>query len=327
MKTPAAGSPRLATGAFLATYSLLPFGLCLPLFRMKVTVFGMVMNDEALSTFGTIDKLHRENHLFPAALILFFSVLVPVLKLSLLMLHKSQACGPRFPLLADLLRTSARWATVDAFVAILLTVVFAGIPAIDLSLKAGFFAFLSYCFLAVLAAQLLPQEVEPQKFSIIGDLYAMSAFFVGPIHRAFGHIMLVASGLSLFYGFRFTCLEVNVPMLGIDRQVVPFNFAAHGNVAFVISILAGVVPVLEIAARFVGHSCASHLADWAMADVLGVANMVAFLILNTLPMTTATLHTGTWWLLAHTVFAHISRRLMPVSNSKVQEVFQPMKIV
>lgn len=292
---------------FGVAYALLPFGLLLPLFRMKVTVFGMTMTDEALSTFGTIHKLWSENHMLPAMLIVFFSVLVPLVKLAMVLVQSRKSTGESVDhWLVDLLRSTARWATVDAFVAVILSTIFAQTSAVDLELKAGFYAFLAYCLIAVMASQALPAE---------SGLPTHTAADASSTRRRIGLALLMLSAIALTAGLKLPCMDVEVSMLSLSHQVAVVEMQRSAVVSL-LQILVAVVPFAEVALSLAGHPLSEALSDWAMGDVLAAALIVSALLLKTLPGTSASFLLGFWCLILHAGLAGLARRcLRPAADS------------
>jgi len=106
--------------------------------------------DKTRSIIGTAQELYSSNHVLVAALILLFSVVVPVIKGLL-------AAGTLMPVSAKLKdhfmmagNALSKWSMADVFV-----VGIFGLVAFDASLGTGFYYFLIYCVLSILATQLI----------------------------------------------------------------------------------------------------------------------------------------------------------------------------
>lgn len=286
---------------FGLAYTLLPFGLLLPLFQMKVTVFGVTMSDEALSTIGTIRKLWSEEHMLPATLIAFFSICVPLVKLVMVVAQGRSSTGAVDHWLVNVLRSTARWATVDAFVAVIMSTIFAHAAAVDITLKAGFYAFLAYCLVAVLASQALPCEQGL-------PTHVASSAPSSPRRRV-GLALLASSALTLAAGLYLPSLAVEVPMIQLSHEVAVSKMPRSAVVAL-LQLLVAAVPLAEAALAAADHRLAENFADWAMADVLAAALVVSALLLKTLPGTSAAFLPGFWCLAAHAGLAGLARRAL-----------------
>ncbi|BCN94006.1 paraquat-inducible membrane protein PqiA family [Thiomicrorhabdus immobilis] len=141
----------------------------------QINVTGtVVIQDTAKSILGTAQGLWQDGNLLVAFLIVFFSLVVPVVKLALLgssYLFKTSK-------LAQILRNSSgllsKWSMADVFVMALI-ISFLAIKAssgesallqTEIGLQSGFYYFLGYCLLSIFASQLLAvksmQSVEQQ---------------------------------------------------------------------------------------------------------------------------------------------------------------------
>lgn len=128
----------------------------------QVQVSGtVVVNDTAKSILQTSQDLWTDGYQLVAFLIVFFSIFVPVLKLALL-----GASWFIKPLKSTLAKSSAllsKWSMADVFVMALL-ISFLAIKAssgnstlvtTEITLESGFYYFLGYCLVSILASQLL----------------------------------------------------------------------------------------------------------------------------------------------------------------------------
>lgn len=128
----------------------------------QVQVSGtVVVTDTAKSILGTAEDLWNYNNQLVAFLIIFFSVFVPVLKLLLL------GASLMFKSVAEVLAKSSgalsKWSMADVFVMALI-ISFLAIKASSgnsslvtttIELETGFYYFLGYCLVSILASQLL----------------------------------------------------------------------------------------------------------------------------------------------------------------------------
>ena len=128
----------------------------------QVQVSGTVLvSDTAKSIWQTSQDLWNDNNQLVAFLIIFFSVFVPLLKLALL---AASCMNKRFSeKLAISSAFLSKWSMADVFV-IALVISFLAIKASSgnsslvtttISLESGFYYFLGYCLVSILASQLL----------------------------------------------------------------------------------------------------------------------------------------------------------------------------
>lgn len=130
----------------------------------NVTVSGtVVIQDTAKSILGTAEILWTDGNQIVAALIVFFSVIVPALKLTLVSLaygFKSFSWGQKAGQVSGMI---SKWSMADVFVMALI-VSFMAIKASSgtsalvettINFEVGFYYFLGYCLLSILASQLM----------------------------------------------------------------------------------------------------------------------------------------------------------------------------
>ena len=118
------------------------------------------------SIWGTVNELATTGNLPVAFLIVFFSVIIPLLKLCLqataLVLPKSQWRAPLWWLNARL----SKWSMADVFVMAMLVAYMAGSASgqmgdmltMSSELEAGFYYFLAYCVFSIAAGSLMVES-------------------------------------------------------------------------------------------------------------------------------------------------------------------------
>ena len=178
---------RWSLALTVLSFFLLVPGLMYPMLSLKmdgrletsVGQMGMSILEKNASILATVQELYQNNLFLVAFLIFFFSVCVPVMKGVLLILALSP--GSRVPQARTLgfIRAISKWSMADVFVvAIFLTYLSSrGKPAhsshslkmfgysLDLDvilvtqsqLGSGFYFFLSYCMISLLALQLVKE--------------------------------------------------------------------------------------------------------------------------------------------------------------------------
>ena len=157
-------SPRniLASALILVSLGCLIPGLWQPIFSIEVganlpLVGTILLYESKQSILQTIETLHKNNNSLVAFLILFFSVLVPLIKavslLALLFIKKLQHLNGLHRFVAII----SKWSMADVFVVGVLLAFLAtrSNDAIEAQLHTGFYWFLAYCILSIGAAQIM----------------------------------------------------------------------------------------------------------------------------------------------------------------------------
>lgn len=130
----------------------------------NVTVEGrVIIQDSAKSILGASETLWSEGNRLVAALILFFSVIVPALKALLLLLSYGFQRFSAGKVAAKISGALSKWSMADVFVMALI-VSFLAIKAsagssalveTSITFESGFYYFLGYCLLSIAASQLM----------------------------------------------------------------------------------------------------------------------------------------------------------------------------
>lgn len=140
--------------------------MTLEIFNQIQVSGSVVIQDTAKSILGTAQGLWQDGNLLVAFLIVFFSVVIPTLKLGLLGFSCSMqrfAWSGRYAKWSGLL---SKWSMADVFVMALI-ISFLAIKAsanaspllqTNIQLENGFYYFLGYCLLSILSSQLLVNE-------------------------------------------------------------------------------------------------------------------------------------------------------------------------
>ena len=156
---------RIALGLIIASLILLYFGLFLPVFTLKIGITLPLLGDTSLyeqtqSVVESIRFLYENDNAFVGFLILFFSILIPIMKavLLLIVLVKKEL-SKRF-LVFKFVSKISKWSMADVFVvgvfiAYLSTKSNENIIA---ELETGFYFFLSYCIVSLVAVQTMSVE-------------------------------------------------------------------------------------------------------------------------------------------------------------------------
>ncbi len=126
----------------------------------------VVVHDSANSILGTSEELWNDGNLLVAFLILFFSVFVPALKLFFLAVSTSLKESKTGLFLAKASSAMSKWSMADVFVMALIISFLAIQASADhslllsttITLETGFYYFLGYCLLSILASQLIAKK-------------------------------------------------------------------------------------------------------------------------------------------------------------------------
>jgi uncharacterized paraquat-inducible protein A len=145
----------------LLSFVFLIPGLSWPLItiRASFTFMGNTMEvfNQTRSILQSIKDLHESNNDFVAALILLFSVVVPFVKgamLGAVALIKNPVRRYR---LFTFVRSISKWAMADVFAMGVYVAFLAGkaADAFDAEVRSGFYYFVAYCLISLLALQFM----------------------------------------------------------------------------------------------------------------------------------------------------------------------------
>ena len=156
---------KLAILLSLVSLALLWPGLVQPVLTIRATMemFGQerVLSNETRSVIGAVKSLHQSGNNFVAGLILLFSVLVPLIKASLLVPLVTMRASTRRDSLYRFVQSISKWSMADVFAVGMLIALLAAKGTANLSAIAGigFYCFASYCLVSNAAFQVL--RVEP----------------------------------------------------------------------------------------------------------------------------------------------------------------------
>ena len=122
------------------------------------------------SILGTVDQLASTGNLLVAFLIVFFSLVIPVFKLLLLLVTLAVSGTVAQGFLLKVNSMLSKWSMADVFVMALLVAFMAGsasgqsgeMLAMEARLEVGFYYFLAYCLFSIAAGSLL---LAPQRLS------------------------------------------------------------------------------------------------------------------------------------------------------------------
>ena len=122
------------------------------------------------SILGTVDELARTGNLLVAFMVVFFSLVIPVFKLLLLLISLLISSEPAQRFLLRVNSMLSKWSMADVFVMALLVAYMAGSASgqvgelliMNARLEPGFFYFLAYCLFSIVAGSmvLLPARMN-----------------------------------------------------------------------------------------------------------------------------------------------------------------------
>lgn len=145
---------------FISLGMLIP-GLYLDLITLDIS-FNAILGrfevyNETRSILGTINDLFNNDNAFVGFLILFFSVIVPVLKALALLAVAFFPALPQRKNLHTAVGLISKWSMADVFV-VGVFIAFLSLQSnenVNAELHQGFYWFLGYCLLSILASQLI----------------------------------------------------------------------------------------------------------------------------------------------------------------------------
>ncbi len=156
---------RIAFGLVLISLICLYPGLVYDILSIEINtelpLLGKInLYSSQQSILETIQSLHRDNNTLVAFLILFFSVMVPIIKaLILIMVLFVKDFGARKQWF-NFVKAIGKWSMADVFV-VGVFLAFLGTRSnenINAALHPGFYYFLAYCLISLLAIQLMKIE-------------------------------------------------------------------------------------------------------------------------------------------------------------------------
>jgi len=127
----------------------------------KIPILGnMTLHESTQSILNTIQTLHENNNTLVAFLILFFSIIVPLIKAILLLVvlffkNLKQRMG-----IHKFVYIIGKWSMADVFVVGVFLAFLAtkSNESIEANIHSGFYYFLAYCLISLLAIQIINIE-------------------------------------------------------------------------------------------------------------------------------------------------------------------------
>jgi uncharacterized paraquat-inducible protein A len=200
---------------FLISYGFLIPGLILPLYYYKV----MGIREEK-TMMGTIKMLRDDGGVFAAALLSFFGIAVPVIKLLLVAYGhwKNAAWASRFVVWIS------KWAIVDAVIASFIMAYYANAlkGSVISKVEVGFIFFVLYCTLSTAAALILDdRDVE------FRDIYASQKLLKD--NRWLVKKSSAIYTLSAAFGLSITSMILYTVRMGIKPELVSMSVFSACN--------------------------------------------------------------------------------------------------
>lgn len=164
------GMNRVGLAMIAASFVVLIPGLLLDLVTINASIVFMGQQvevfDDTRSIVGTIDGLYESGNPLVATLILLFSVIVPFIKGSLLLVCLAMRPGAMRWRLFAFVRGISKWAMADVFV-VGVYVAFLSAKAtdnLDAEVHAGLYFFIAYCLISIASLQFIdirrPVEID-----------------------------------------------------------------------------------------------------------------------------------------------------------------------
>jgi len=242
---------------------------------------GMTVVDMEKSTLGAIHLLMDKGRWGAAITILICSVIAPFLKLAVLLVSAFYSCrqqtSDRLASAITGVRRISKWATVDAFVALMFVSFFCENPVVHVGLHRGFYCFMGYCIFSVAGALLLE---TPGQAAIVDQRRQSTT---KPLWPAFATSILLLGflvALSLLPIFHVEMMIIK-EQLSFADMVKRLSHDGHFLAAFVLVALAAVLPVADVAwasaeatSPLTPYPVGEWLQDFAMFDVFALALLV-----------------------------------------------------
>ena len=129
-----------------------------------IPILGRIeLQNSTNSIISTINTLYEENNILVAFLILFFSVVVPLLKAVMLIIVLFIPSIPKRKSVYNFVHIIGKWSMADVFVVGIL-IAYLGTQSnanVDATLHVGFYYFLAYCIISLIAIQVMKIEEQP----------------------------------------------------------------------------------------------------------------------------------------------------------------------
>lgn len=155
----------IALGLIIVSLMCLFPGLLQPMFRIKIAttlpiVGKLELYDSIQSILEAIRTLYENDNTLVAFLILFFSVMVPIIKAVLLLTVLLFKGMNKKKSIHRFVAVISKWSMADVFVVGVFLAYLAtnSDDSIDAELHKGFYYFLSYCIISILAVQIMKVE-------------------------------------------------------------------------------------------------------------------------------------------------------------------------
>lgn len=140
-------------------------GLTFPIMSIhigaKLPLVGTIgLHDSTQSIMKTIETLNKNGNALVAGLILFFSVIIPIIKASILLVILFVKKLKSRALLHKVVKAISKWSMADVFVVGVFLAFLAtqSDDNIDAKLHEGFYYFLAYCIISITASQIMKIE-------------------------------------------------------------------------------------------------------------------------------------------------------------------------
>lgn len=129
----------------------------------EIPILGRInLQESTNSIISTIQSLRKEENYLVAFLILFFSIVVPILKAFLLIILLIVKTLPRRIQIFKFVHNIGKWSMADVFVVGVL-IAYLGTSSndnVDAQLHNGFYYFLAYCIISLFAIQFIRIEED-----------------------------------------------------------------------------------------------------------------------------------------------------------------------
>jgi len=247
--------------------------------KVEVDFFGIHMIPWQLekSTLGTVQLLYESAIYVPMLAIVIFSVTMPFVKLFVVMLFVAGKASSSGPALRAIQKVS-KWATIDAFAAVVLVAFFDTQKHLTVDLHVGFYCFLAYCIVSTAASLLLhaPQPNLNRRATLGGGKSAVVSV-----------MMIFIMVLLMYQASTWPILKMHSEKFGMAATTSTWDLVRNlwnGRLTLAsatLVILTMVLPACDFAAvigQAVGFHIDAALSQWlenfAMLDVWALSLVI-----------------------------------------------------
>ena len=288
---------RLGVFINIVAYTCLYPGLFWPSVRLEGQHKNWDNKGSASTQRSTVDaifELYSRGFMLTSMILLFFSVLIPCMKL---LLFVSSLFKPLLKVNSNefldtrrVLRLLAKYQMVDVYVAVI-TAAYVRTEIVHAELLTGFYFFLFYCLLSIVSAQLLDSNSYGAQESVASDLekfllFTSSVMFVAGLGWA---LFLPFLTVRFYFQGRIVLAEKTLAMGGLIWSL--FTEGGWGSFClgllclFCVIVAPCIYFCLSLQALIIGKKPQAWLGEWSHLDVFSISLVTALFVINSFDTT------------------------------------------